>query len=204
MASSPSLGGAPSGLESVYKVGALLEHFRGSMLLNWCICEASGVQPRPSCSEVVFTCYCAQGCAAATPGLAWVLNCLRPSSPPCVQSCLSHAGWWQGMRFSWGSSAKEPPGFLPLSGVLDLANVMTCTEGSVSREKSLCWSHLFRLPAPVLPRIMEINPLPASLCPVSPHTELRHCCFLRLRDCHVGLPCCFNQAVNGFRAGTVW
>lgn len=42
MASSPSLGGAPSGLESVYKVGALLEHFRGSMLLNWCICEASG------------------------------------------------------------------------------------------------------------------------------------------------------------------
>ena len=97
-------------------------------------------------------------------------------------SCLSHAGWWQGMRFSWGSSAKEPPGFLPLSGVLDLASVMTCTEGSVSREKSLCWSHLFRLPAPVLPRIMEINPLPASLCPVSPHTELRHCCFLRLWD----------------------
>lgn len=122
----------------------------------------------PLLLEVGFTCCSAQGCAAATPGPAWVLNCLQASFPPCVQSCLSHAGWWRGMHLSWGSSSKEPAGSQPLSGVLDLANVMTCTEGSVSREKSLSWSHLFRLPAPVLLGIMEINPLPASLCPVSP------------------------------------
>lgn len=86
-------------------------------------------------------------------------SCLRPSSPPCAQPCLSHAGWWWGMRFSWGSSAKEPPGSPPLARVLGLASVMTCTEVlSLTRKEPVLEPPV---QTSVLPGIMEINPLPA-------------------------------------------
>ena len=108
-------------------------------------------------------------------------SCLRPSSPPCAQPCLSHAGWWRGMRFSWGSSAKEPPGSPPLARVLGLASVMTCTE-----VLSLTRKPVLEPPVQTFCPSQDYGNKPSScsLCPVTPHGA-----GLLLLFAAAGLPC---------------
>ena len=131
---------------------------------------------------------------------AWALRAACGQAPLPAHSLASHMQGGGGGCVSHGAAVlKSPQGPHPSPMFWAWQASWHVLKCSASRE-SLCWSHRFRLS--VLPRIMEINPLPAP-CVLSPPTELGYCCSLQLLDCHVGLPCCLNHAVNGFRAGTV-
>lgn len=175
------------------------------MLLNWCICKPLGAAC-PSCSWGCFYPLPCSRLRCSNTGSCLGAELLGGQAlPPCVQSCLSHAGWWQGMRFAvMGSDAKEPPGFLPLSGVLDLASYHDMYwRLSLTRKEPL-------LEPPVQTSCsspsQDYGNKPSSCLLVScvtPHGAAS-LLLLWLWICHAVRLCCFNQAVNGFRAGTVW